>query len=42
LTFATITSEQREASRRSWDWREVAASGLVLVLILMAYLYFQG
>lgn len=42
LTFATITPEQRAASRASWSSREVLASAVVLLLILMAYLYFRG
>ena len=42
LTYGTITNAQREASRRSWSWIDVAASGLVLGAILAAYLYFRG
>ncbi|MBX3746350.1 MAG: sodium:solute symporter [Verrucomicrobiae bacterium] len=42
LTFATVTPEQRSESRSSWGRGEVIASALVLVLILMAYLYFRG
>ena len=42
LTYGTLTAEHRAESRRSWDWRDVAASALVLVLILAAYLYFNG
>ena len=42
LTFATKTKEDKAATRASWDWREVAASVLVLVCILGAYLYFRG
>lgn len=42
LTFATTTSEDRNRSRASWGWQEVAASCLVLVCILGAYLYFRG
>lgn len=42
LTFATVTDEQRRVSRSSWDWRDVAASVLLLVFILCAYLYFTG
>jgi hypothetical protein len=42
LTFATKTKEDRAATRASWDWREVAASGFVLACILGAYLYFRG
>lgn len=42
LTFATTTDEQRSVSRSSWTRGDVIASGLVIVLILLAYLYFQG
>ena len=42
LTFGTLTDEHRATSRASWNWRDVTSSGLVLVLILAAYLYFQG
>ena len=42
LTFATVTKEHREESRRSWDSKDVIASAVVLVMILLAYLYFRG
>ncbi len=42
LTFATTTDEQRAQSRASWTGRDVLASTAVLVLILLAYLYFRG
>jgi solute:Na+ symporter, SSS family len=42
LTFETVTPEDRARTRASWSWREVAGSGLVLVCILGAYLYFRG
>lgn len=42
LTYGTITDEHRRESRASWDWRDVAASVLVVALILAAYLYFRG
>ncbi|HTT66648.1 MAG TPA: sodium:solute symporter [Gemmatimonadales bacterium] len=42
LTFATITDEHRQESRSSWDWRDVFASALVVVLIVCVYLYFRG
>jgi SSS family solute:Na+ symporter len=42
LTFATQSVEDRNVSRASWSKWEVAASGLVLLLILIAYLYFRG
>jgi SSS family solute:Na+ symporter len=42
LTFATVTTEQRRESRRSWTAGDVAASGLVMLLIAAAYMYFTG
>ncbi len=42
LTFGTLSEADRTASRSSWNWKDVAASLLVLVLILAAYLYFTG
>ena len=42
LTFETVTPEDRARTLASWTWREVAGSGLVLVAILGAYLYFRG
>jgi solute:Na+ symporter, SSS family len=42
LTFATVTDEHRAESRASWDWRDVSGSAAVLILILLAYLYFRG
>jgi SSS family solute:Na+ symporter len=42
LTYGTVTVEDRASSRASWSAREVIASAVVLLLILAAYLYFQG
>jgi len=42
LTFATTSDEHKKESRASWSFGDVASSGLVLVLILAAYLYFAG
>jgi len=42
LTFGTTTADDRAKTYASWDWREMAASGLVLACILFAYLYFRG
>ena len=42
LTFGTITAEDRAESRQSWGKIDVIASGMVLVAILAAYLYFRG
>jgi len=42
LTYGTLTDEDRHTSRASWNWRDVAASGTVLAVILASYLYFSG
>jgi SSS family solute:Na+ symporter len=42
LTFETSTHEDRQRSRASWGWREVASSAAILLCILGAYLYFRG
>jgi SSS family solute:Na+ symporter len=42
LTYATVTSEQRRESRRSWNYWDVLKSADVLLLIATAYLYFNG
>jgi SSS family solute:Na+ symporter len=42
LTFATTSAQEKASSRASWDRRDVITSGIVLLLILMAYLYFNG
>jgi SSS family solute:Na+ symporter len=42
LTYGTLTEEDRAKSRASWNWIDVATSGMVLVLIGAAYLYFTG
>jgi SSS family solute:Na+ symporter len=42
LTYGTVTSEHRRESRASWNASDIIASGIVLALILAAYLYFTG
>jgi SSS family solute:Na+ symporter len=42
LTFGTATEADRRKTRAGWAWKEVAASGIVLVCILGGYLYFRG
>ena len=42
LTFATVTAEQQAETRRSWNQWDVINSGVVLTLIVMAYIYFSG
>jgi len=42
LTSATETDEDRSRTRAGWDARDVAASAIILLCILGAYLYFRG
>jgi SSS family solute:Na+ symporter len=42
LTFATVTPEQRQETRRSWNHWDVIDSAIVLGLIAAAYVYFSG
>lgn len=42
LTFETTTKEDKLKTRAGWDWRDVTASGFILLCILGAYLYFRG
>lgn len=42
LTFATTSEEEKAETRESWGWGEVAASILVLTVIIGGYLYFRG
>ena len=42
LTYATMTDEHRAESRKSWNKWDVITSGIVLALILVAYLSFTG
>jgi len=42
LTYGTMTEEHRKESRSSWNWSDVLTSGLVLALIIAAYIYFSG
>lgn len=42
LTFGTITSEQRAATRASWRIGDVIFSAMVVIIIIAIYLYFTG
>ena len=42
LTFATVSPEQKRQTRASWNRWDVINSGIVLLAILLAYLYFNG
>jgi len=42
LTFATTNAEHRAQTQASWGWPEVAASCVIMVFIIGAYVYFTG
>ena len=42
LTYATVTDEHRQESRGSWGRADVVNSALVILLIVIAYVYFTG
>jgi SSS family solute:Na+ symporter len=42
LAYATVSASDRAESRASWDWRDAAGTATVLLLILLAYVYFSG
>ena len=42
LTYQTVTAADRATSRASWGSSDVVASGVVLMLIVAAYVYFTG
>jgi solute:Na+ symporter, SSS family len=42
LSFATRTDEHKLESKESWNWYDVAASILVIAVIIGGYLYFVG
>lgn len=42
LTFGTASDEDRRKTHESWHWQDLAASCVVVTIILMVYLYFRG
>lgn len=42
LTYATLSVDQRRASRASWTGADMVSSAIVLLLILAAYIYFSA
>jgi SSS family solute:Na+ symporter len=42
LTYGTLTRDDREKSRASWNYRDVILSVMLLAVIVAAYLYFTG
>ncbi|REL37576.1 Na+/glucose cotransporter [Rhodohalobacter sp. SW132] len=41
LTFSTLSDNDRRENRQSWDWRDVASSIMLCVMIVMIYIYFS-
>lgn len=41
LTFGTLSDEDKRDNRSSWDWRDVASSIMLCVMIVMIYIYFS-
>ena len=42
LTYETVTADQKAVTRASWNQWDVINTGIVLTLILAAYVYFSG
>lgn len=42
LTFETLTDTDRKESRATWNTTDLITSGIVLALIIGAYIYFSG
>jgi SSS family solute:Na+ symporter len=42
LTYSTVTAEHKAETRASWNQWDVINTAVVLVLIVAAYLYFNG
>lgn len=42
LTYSTMTTEDRQQSRTTWNVKDIVSSMIVLGLIVAAYLYFTG
>jgi SSS family solute:Na+ symporter len=42
LTYATVTAEHKAETRGSWNQWDVINTGIVLALIVAAYVYFNG
>ena len=42
LTFGTITPEQKAANKNSYDWKDIAASILIVALVIFIMISFTG
>jgi solute:Na+ symporter, SSS family len=42
LTFSTLSPQDRQENRSSWNWKDVVLSVLLVVAIIAIYMYFTG
>ena len=42
LTFSTLSPQDREENRASWNWKDVVLSILLVAAIIAVYMYFTG
>ena len=42
LAFGTVSDEDKLVTKNSWTKMDVITSGIVILLIIAAYLYFTG
>jgi SSS family solute:Na+ symporter len=42
LTFSTLSAEDRQSSRKTWNKKDVILSVLLVLLIIAIYIYFNG
>jgi solute:Na+ symporter, SSS family len=42
LTFSTLSAQDRNENRASWNWKDVALSVLLIAFIIAIYMYFTG
>jgi SSS family solute:Na+ symporter len=42
LTYSTTTADHKKESRASWDMRDVVASVILVLIIVVIYIYFSG
>ena len=42
LTFSTLSEQDRQENRSTWNWKDVVLSVLMIVLIVVIYTYFTG
>ena len=42
LTFSTLSVQDRNENRASWNWKDVALSILMILCIIAIYMYFTG